>query len=61
MEFLNFYSTELLKNHGAKAMQSQAIQYTELPRSFSRHAKNKRDEARQVKAFEGLLNRYFKK
>ena len=31
-----------------------------LPRNFPGHAKNKRDEARHGKAFDGLLNRYFK-
>ena len=45
----------------AKAKQRQTAQDTELPRNFPRHTKVLRDEARHGKAFEGLLNRYFKK
>ena len=64
MEFLrNFLfsaSAKLLKNLIKKVQKSQAVQYTGLTESFPRHAKIGSDEARHGKAFEGLLNRYFK-
>ena len=51
MEFLNFVRLN-------KAKQCNTRGYHE---SFPRHAKIGSDEARHGKAFEGLLNRYFKK
>ena len=55
LQVQSYYKISLKKINKAKQYKT-----LRLPRDFPRHAKIGGDEARHGKAFEGLLNRYFK-